>query len=79
MLSQPNTHSKRLALRRISVALEFALQSIWSARRRMWLVMLGVAIGFGAIFSMLIIGSSVQARIQSSLRWLSRKLSPEVK
>ncbi len=33
----------------------------------MWLVVLGAAIGFGAIDSMLIIGHSVQARIQSSL------------
>lgn len=57
----------RAALQRWPVALEFALQSIWSARRRMWLVVLGVAIGFGAIFSMLIIGGSVQAKIQSSL------------
>lgn len=57
----------RAALQRWSVALEFAVQSIWSARRRMWLVVLGVAIGFGAIFSMLIIGGSVQAKIESSL------------
>lgn len=57
----------RYSARRAYVALEFALQSIWSARRRMWLVVLGAAIGFGAIDSMLIIGSSVQARIQSSL------------
>lgn len=57
----------RAALQRWPVALEFALQSIWSARRRMWLVVLGVAIGFGAIFSMLIIGGSVQAKIQASL------------
>ena len=55
---------------RARVALEFAQQSIWSARKRMWLVVLGAAIGFGAIDSMLIIGSSVQARIQSSLNSL---------
>jgi putative ABC transport system permease protein len=52
---------------RAQVALEFALQSLWSSRRRIWLVVLSAAIGFGAINSMLIIGSSVQARIQSSL------------
>ncbi len=57
----------RHSAQRAFVALEFALQSLWSARRRMWLVVLGAAIGFGAIDSMLIIGSSVQARIQSSL------------
>jgi putative ABC transport system permease protein len=54
-------------LQRWQVAFEFAVQSLWSARRRMWLVVLGVAIGFGAIFSMLIIGDSVQAEIQTSL------------
>jgi putative ABC transport system permease protein len=54
-------------LRRMGVAVEFALQSLWSARRRLWLVVLGAAIGFGAIDSMLIIGSSVQARLQASL------------
>lgn len=52
---------------RAQVALEFALQSLWSSRRRIWLVVMSAAIGFGAINSMLIIGSSVQARIQSSL------------
>lgn len=67
MLSPPDLSGMRMTLRRTSVALEFALQSIWSARRRMWLVVLGAAIGFGAIDSMLIIGRSVQARIQSSL------------
>ncbi len=68
--SRSSISSARHSAQRIYVALEFAVQSIWSARRRMWLVVLGAAIGFGAIDSMLIIGSSVQARIQSSLESL---------
>lgn len=67
MLSQRPVHRSHIQLQRLRIAVEFAVQSIWSARRRMWLVVLGVGIGFGAIFSMLIIGSSVQAKIQSSL------------
>lgn len=67
MLTRPETLELQQNLQRCGVALLFALQSLWSARRRMWLVVLGAAIGFGAIDSMLIIGSSVQARIQSSL------------
>ena len=67
MLSRFLVHLQCAPLQRVRIAVEFAVQSIWSARRRMWLVLLGVGIGFGAIFSMLIIGSSVQAEIQSSL------------
>jgi putative ABC transport system permease protein len=66
-LGHEHVVSVRQRWQRASVALVFALQSIWSARRRMWLVVLGAAIGFGAIDSMLIIGHSVQVRIQSSL------------
>lgn len=67
MLTRPETLALQQNIQRCGVALLFALQSLWSARRRMWLVVLGAAIGFGAIDSMLIIGSSVQTRIQSSL------------
>jgi putative ABC transport system permease protein len=67
MLNQRHCQRAVVFAQRLQIAIEFALQSIWSARRRMWLVVLGVGIGFGAIFSMLIIGSSVQATIQSSL------------
>lgn len=67
MVSQRPIYRNRIHLQRLKIAFEFAVQNIWSARKRMWLVVVGVGIGFGAIFSMLIIGRSVQAKIQSSL------------
>lgn len=51
----------------VTLALRFALQSIWRARRRMVLAVLGVGIGFAAIHTLLIIGHSAEARIQESL------------
>ena len=65
--SHATAYSAQRHWQRTYTAFEFALQSLWSSRRRMWLVVLGAAIGFGAIDAMLMIGTSVQARIQSVL------------
>jgi putative ABC transport system permease protein len=51
----------------VALALRFALQSIWRARRRMVLAVMGVGIGFAAIHTLLIIGHSAEARILASL------------
>ena len=51
----------------ILLALDFALNSLWRARRRIALAVLGVGIGFAAIHTLLIIGHSAEARIQASL------------
>ncbi|MEN9419094.1 MAG: hypothetical protein RI988_2714 [Pseudomonadota bacterium] len=49
------------------LALAFALDTVWRARRRMLLAVLGAAIGFGTTDVMLIIGSSAQASARAAL------------
>lgn len=56
-----------MVLGQVRLATEFALQSIWRARRRLILPVLGVGIGFAAIHTLAIIGHSAQERIRASL------------
>ena len=56
-----------VALSHVGLATEFALQSIWRARRRLALAVMGVGIGFAAIHTLAIIGYSAQERIRASL------------
>jgi putative ABC transport system permease protein len=67
MSTLDSSHAASDLVMRLQIALAFAWQSLWSARHRIWLVVFGAAIGFGSLDSMLIIGSSVQARFKASL------------
>jgi putative ABC transport system permease protein len=60
-------HLPRMLPTRGTLALAFALDTVWRARRRMLLAVLGAAIGFGTIDVMLIIGSSAQASVRATL------------
>ena len=65
MTGTPMRHG--IALGQFRLATEFALQSIWRARRRLILAVLGVGIGFAAIHTLAIIGHSAQEHIRASL------------